>query len=271
MHDPLTLAFEIKIPLLHRRKNRFLKSQPSEWQFYRLASIWHKDPERDSTDDSCGWFKRSRHGSPEVLEKIVKRFTEDWDRTWTYDPAEDGGDESEQKEGKKTYPCGYFNPSGVPRFSVTGILLNLIFLTVCEHFKSDGRDNWKKAKAFMRKNLFDIMFFAENPTDSMFDSFTLKYGKDTRREDRIRATAEILYGWVLRADQRWWQHPRWHIHHWRVQVHLWQSFYRWAFERCSKCGKRFRWNESVIGDWNGTRIWHDRCEHDRSNEIIRNR
>jgi hypothetical protein len=74
-------------------------------------------------------------------------------------------------------------------------------------------------------------------------------------------------GWILRAERPWYRHPRWHVHHWRIQVPLWQTFYRWAFERCSKCGGRFGWGESVIGDWAGTRIWHDNCHQDAATRI----
>lgn len=236
----------------------------------RWFSLWHVDPERGpGGDDSCGWFKRSHHGDKSVLERIVKRFEEDWDRTWTYDPKEDGGGEDEQSRGKTTYPCGFFNPNGMPRLSVVGVTLNLFFLAAGEHFESDGRSNWNKARRFMQRNLFDIMFFAENTTDSLHDSMTLKFGNDTRREDRLRTMACIIYGWILRREQRWWQHPRWHMHHWKLQVHAIQQFKRWAFSRCCKCGGRFRFGESpVTSNWNSkgprwfrgqTDIYHDDC------------
>lgn len=50
MHDPMTVAFEIKSPINRR----------SEWfkDGYRetLVTIWHVDPETDGSDDSCDWF-----------------------------------------------------------------------------------------------------------------------------------------------------------------------------------------------------------------------
>ena len=49
MHDPLTLAFEIKNPFVKRHGYR-----PS------LVDIWHKDPERRGSDDSCDWAGRHR-------------------------------------------------------------------------------------------------------------------------------------------------------------------------------------------------------------------
>lgn len=50
MHDPMTVAFEIRNPFVRRGEYR----EP-------LATIWHVDPERDGSDDSCDWFNRGAH------------------------------------------------------------------------------------------------------------------------------------------------------------------------------------------------------------------
>lgn len=216
--------------------------------------LWHIDPcKGPGGDDTCGWFKRAHHGDPEVLKKIKQRFEEDWDRTWTYDPSEDGdGTLEEMEAGKRTYACGYFNPNNMPRFSVTGIVLNLFFIAAAQHFKCDGRTGWNKAKKFMRKYVFDIMLFAENPTDSLFDSITCKFGNDSTRNQRIEHFAAIIYGWILRAEQRWWQHPRWHVHHWRISVVAIHRIKRWMFYRCVDCGERISLRGSVIcHSWTG--------------------
>lgn len=270
----MTLAFAVKFPLPWRTLKYGGLSKEKGWASIAIADIWHVDPEKPGyggSDDTCGWFMRAHHGSKTVLEKIIKRFQEDWDRIWTYDPAKDGGDDGEQQRGKTVHMQGYFNPNGMPRMSVSGITLNLFFLAACEHFNSDGRSNWEKARKFMRRNLFDIIMFAENPTDSLHDTLTLKYGNDTTREDRIRTMAATIYGWVLRAEQPWWRHPRWHVHHWKINIHAVIKFKRWAFSKCCKCGKRFPWGYSPVTDnWNskGPRwfsgesdIYHSNC-HD---------
>jgi len=46
------------------------------------------------------------------------------------------------------------------------------------------------------------------------------------REDHF---CGILYGIarnILAEKRPWYKHPRWHIHHWRLQIHPWQSFKR---------------------------------------------
>lgn len=263
MHDPLTVAFSVKIPLFFLRASTFRKDQRKEWQFYHLATIWHKDPEKRGSDDSCGWFKRAHHGDQKVLEKIEKRFEYDWDRTF-------------KSESGSQYDCGYFHPNGSPNLSVTAVVLNLFFLAACEYFNRDGRTNWNKPRRWMQKHLFDIMLFAENTCDSMFDGITMKFGSDWtgdafkdahRRKERIHGMASTIYGWILREEQPWYRHPRWHVHHWRLQVPFLQQLWRWLFVRCAKCRKGFRFGEGAIGSWSGKSIWHDHCDsHNVSKE-----
>ncbi len=50
----------------------------------------------------------------------------------------------------------------------------------------------------------------------------------------------------------WWRHPRWHVHHWQVQVHPIQALQRWLFSRCAACGQRFSWGYSPVSfSWGG--------------------
>lgn len=236
MRDPMITAFEIQSPFKHK----------SVWfpEGYRktLITIWHVDPERDGTDDSCGWFMRSRHGDPKALERIVKRFESDWDSTFS--------------PGKsRTYNCGLFRPDGLPHLSVAGIAVNLFFLAALEVFGT--RD---KAMAWIHGRLAEILLFAENPTDSLHDGFTRKFAIGcgepyTRqaRDERIRDTASCIYSWILRDTRPWYKHPRWHFWHWKIQVHPVQKFKRWVFSRCAKCGQRFNYGECPVShQWDGT-------------------
>jgi hypothetical protein len=82
---------------------------------------------------------------------------------------------------------------------------------------------------------------------------------------------EAIRIWRSRG-RRWYQHPRLHFWHWKIQIHPIRHFKRWAFSRCEKCGERFGWGESPIsGQWHGTgprwfrsekNIWHSQyCHH----------
>lgn len=192
MHDPETLIWG------------------NDW-----LEIWHKDPCRDGTDDSCGRFKRARHGSEDTLKRIVKRFEFDWDRTFTSDSS------------NKVYACGFFLPNGRPHLSVLSIGINLFWMAAYEHFhKGNHESARRKTEAWMQRNIADIIMFVENPFDSLADSLTLKFGceadgRDARfveryRKERIHNIAACIYGWIIRKEQHWWQHPRWHVHHWRL-------------------------------------------------------
>lgn len=56
MHDPQTVAFEIRYPW---KKYGKLGRDDFERSYREsFITIWHVDPERDGSDDSCDWFGR---------------------------------------------------------------------------------------------------------------------------------------------------------------------------------------------------------------------
>lgn len=199
MHDPSTVAWNI--PAYPRNT---------------ILTIWHEDPCTDGSDDSCGWFMRARHGNPETLEKIRKAFAYDWDTVHNHSGS--------------TWYAGWFNPdTGLPIMSVQATALEMFRRAVFIHFGNDR----KKTERFMRRNLYGILSFAENTVDSMRDGLIQRFGR-VERSDRIEREAAMIYGWILRAEQPWYRHPRWHVHHWRFQIHPWQQFRRWLRGRTSK-------------------------------------
>ena len=221
MHDPMTVAFDIKSPF----RKRPSKMWPNGYR-NTIATIWHVDPELDGTDDSCGWFKRARHGDQEVLAKIERAFTGEWDGEYT----------------------GWFAPNGMPVQSVQATTLSMFSRACFIHFG----DSWDRTEAFMRRHLLDIITFAENRVDSLSDSLLQRYGRKDR-EDRIKQFAGIIYGCILRWEQPWYRHPRWHVWHWRIQVQAMQALKRWAFSRCASCGRGFSWGYSPCShSWSGT-------------------
>lgn len=241
MHDPMIVIYDINIPLI-KTKIKMDKKGKLKRNSYHFATIWHKDPCKDGSDDSCGWFMRSRHGDKDMLKRIVKAFDFNWDRIFVSDD-------------KMTYYCGLFMPSGYPNLSVMGITLNLFWTACFEYFKHDRN----KIHKFMKRNLYDILIFAENPTDSLCDSINMKFGNEKNREKRIESMASCIYGWILREEQKWWQHPKFHFWHWKIQIIPLQKLHRWLFIKCFKCNKRLAFNESAIGNWGGDKIWHQKC------------
>lgn len=232
MHDPMTVAFEIKYPW--RKYGRKAKSKFDREYREPFITIWHKDPCKPGPwrgDDSCGWFMRSGHCDKSKMDKVRKDFDFEWDADYG----------------------GWFNPDGSPRLSVQAITLGMFSISAYHYF-----GNWEDAHKFMRKNLYELMRFAENNIDSMHNSITQRYGKEDR-EDRIDNAVSVIYPYVCRVLRPWYKHPRWHIHHWKIQLHPWQRLKRRFWDKCCKCGKR-GFKGSAMGNWSGTQIWHQECE-----------
>lgn len=234
MHDPMTVAHEIKWPISFRKN-----SISGEKYYSPLITIWHVDPEKDGTDDSCGWFIRSRHIPKELIEKVTKDFA---------------------FEFKHNY---WFNESGYPKFSPMGITLCMysraawtIFIYL--HGGSTGKIAHKRYKRFMSKHLFDFMHFAENPTDSLYNAINMTYGVE-KMEERIGHFVSVVVSDIMRKLRPWYKHPRWHIHHWKIQFHPWQNFRRRYFDKCCICGKR-GFKSAPMSDWDGTKRWHQECD-----------
>lgn len=249
----MTVAFEIKSPFRH------YKNPKNEWsRNYRetLVTIWHVDPETDGSDDSCGWFIRPRHLDKNILQKIITEFDFQWDRTFRPD----------DNDSSRIYYCGWFYPNGDPHKSVIGITVSMVFeaARICL-----GRD---KASRYMDKHLWEIIHLAENNFDSLFDNITRKFEKGCdeeytpeKREERIRYMAGVIYSHIMRDVRPWYKHPKWHIHHWKIQIHCLDLLKRFLFRRCCYCGKRFGWDESIGGNWSGDKSFHHACSRDANN------
>lgn len=257
MHDPMTVAFEIPsiraliprisfedkpphIPMRHwnwtSRLGGFWYQWPSTYD--HMLTVWHMDPELHGDEDSCGWFKRAKHGNQEVRARIRSEFSFKWD-------GDSGWFEKEEP------PFSGIASSGQPKFSVSAICLDMIRTAAYYHFGSHRR-----ASKFMKKHLYEILWFAENPIDSMHSSITMKYGFE-KRDERIDSAVAVVYGWVLRAELPWYRHARWHFWHWKLQFHFFQKLKRRFFTKCVICGKHLKWDESAFGLYNG--IAHGKC------------
>ena len=226
MHSPETVAFEIKNPFVRKDKWGY---RPS------LITIWHNDPEKDGTDDSCGWFIRPRHADQKILEEIKNEFDFNFKHNYWFD-----------KEGKQI-------------FSTIGTLMLMYQTAAYKHFKGDR----KKKDAFMRKHCASIINFAENPVDCGGDDITGKFYLSTNSNllspERFNGMAGMVYSDILRKERKWYHHPKWHIHHWSLQIHPIQRFKRRWWDKCCVCNKR-GFKGSAMGDWDGTKLWHSECD-----------
>jgi len=245
MHDPMTVAFEIYLGKKQRKNGNYKLP---------IITIWHNDPEKDGTDDSCGWFMHARHGNPEMLKKIKSAIGSNFDSVF--------------KSDNRVYYTGYFTPnSGMPNFTLHGIVLNMFGSAAWEFFLHDR----KKHNKWMKENLYDILNFAENPFDSLREEvtgmFRISNCEPWKRDEAISHYANIIYGWILRSNRKWYQHPKWHIHHWSIQFPPFQHIKRRYWDKCCICNKR-GFKHSAIGDWYGTKIWHQECDTSAKSPVM---
>lgn len=231
MHDPQTVAFEIYLGKKEKSNGHYRSP---------FITICHVDPELRGDDDSCGWFIRSHHIDPKIVEKVRKEFEFNF---------------------KHNY---WFNSLGLPKLSTIGTVLNMYNTAAWQVFMflNNGKPDRKRHDRFMKKHLFDIMWFAENPTDSLNDQINLNYGPE-KDEERIGHFTSVVLADIMRKLRPWYKHPRWHIHHWRLMFPFFRSLYRLYIERCDMCNQRFG-RQSVFTDWDGAKHWCEKCNRSRN-------
>lgn len=189
MHDPLTVAHTIYYPW----------NRPKEaWRRHEFLVVWHRDPEKGGSDDSCDWFNRHRPLKPD--ERAIV--------------------EAVNRAGSLFGNPPHFISSYEPD----------------EEADLMGREPLK-VRASPRV---------------------------TREHAAYHEICEAVNKWQFR-HRRWRLTPRWHIWHWRLQIIPLQHFKRWAFSRCARCGRHFRWGYSpVANQWDGTGPLWFRSERDVS-------
>jgi hypothetical protein len=234
MHDPMTVAFEIRYPWFRRgswpHRWRFL---PKSWRAakhwpdgYResFATIWHVDPEQHAhergqrSDDSCGW---SRAHLTDAMRKLADEMA-DW----------------EQK-----FPLFFAQPQRVP---------NPEYPTLWEIGPGDAAalmlEAWSQIawRLYQRRLSPTLAFKAMRLGHSSVDHFCGGFTNTNRDGQR-----DTLL-WIIRAYasevRPWYRHPRWHVHHWQINVQPAAALKRWLFTRCCRCGNAFPWGAAVCTD-----------------------
>jgi hypothetical protein len=223
MHDPMTQIF----------------SWPKydSW-LYRIVGeqlvLWHVDPEKDGSDDSCGWFWAKP--MPPEAEKLIDEMVKDEASHPWYATAD-----LRIRDPRYRY---YEARPG-----------DALALTIGAY----RHVAWRLHKRPLSARLLDeAISLATNPWDNIAASFA------PDKPVEVRRLFFIIVRNYLRHQRPWYRHPRWHIHHWRLQIRPWQKFVRAWFERCSKCGKGYSWNYTPMGSWGGKDTWHQDCANPRA-------
>ena len=255
MYDPLTVAFEIKYPWrAYSYKDRTedgLTKFEQEWRrTYRnsFVTIWHKDPELHGSDNSCGWFTPPFN---ETTREIVKSLASDEAREPWFMALK-------AKTNTDPILCerllfGAFML--ISRCLVNrGVIRKPVSVDDATRWAAEAThnsiDNFRSSLCF--KSGYHSNWYREGrPNTVEEDKFW--------REEQVRSFFGSIAGWILREQRPWWKHPRWHIWHWRLQVHPLQQLWRYLFDRCAGCGKGFAYGETPTDEWSGNRVWHQRC------------
>src|SRR3990167_1211215 len=223
MHDPSTVAFDIKSPFRGKPSGMWPKGYRNT-----LITIWHEDPLKFDgkcgcrDDDSCGWHTPPY--SPADREMVKKLAKEQYSQIF-------------EKQVRTAEGATYASVCNVPDCH------SAIYWSwrAIKH-KFQPRGPWQygvRLTAGEREKIYDL---ATCPVDNLQSLF---------RDVKNLETFEFLFFCVFKAFIRnrrpWYRHPRWHVWHWRFQIHAWQKFRRWAFSRCAGCGKGFAWGYSPTG------------------------
>lgn len=249
MHDPCTVAHEIKSPLRSRPSTMWPKGYRNP-----LITIWHVDPE-DRTgkcgvrgDDTCGWF--SPPYSEEARDRIMKLGEREYGDIF--------GKQRAVAEGKD-YARICYEPTAYDAIYWAWRAIKF----------QDRKGGWKygeRKPALSPAELERIFTLYSSPVDNLRLSVAGVHNAETCGNFFL-----TVYRCYLRFHRPWYRHPRWHFWHWRFQIHHWQTFRRWAFSRCAGCGKRFPWGYSPIShQWESPRpklfqsevgVYHSECSN----------
>lgn len=172
-------------------------------------TIWHVDPETDGTDDSCGF------AYPKVPVSLANKLTKNYIATSFRDFFSESCHET------------LYAPRFTPLEMIMGIYMSLV-----RDFLHQG---------LRTKDLLRIIYLVGHTTDHLRWYVD---GDHYQSFEEIQHLYWCLMRQILYVRRPWWRHPKWHIHHWSIQVHPWQLLKRWLFSRCMVCGKRFRWKET---------------------------
>lgn len=243
MHDPMTVAFEIKSPFKSAPRSAYKIHDE-----YRstIIRIWHVDPERDGSDDSCGWSwvkltesQRERLKSSAWFEGRDPYFQCVRDKQWR----------GTRHEAEAMYRGLVIYVADVLRIDLT----------------------YDQAAKFAARKIHHADCVDDAGVLCFLPGYHSNSAEDRRsdREERFTQTMMGIARELLTARRPWYRHPRWHFWHWKIQIIPVQDFKRWAFSRCERCHQRFDFGEApVASSWNRggprwfrgeTGLTHSRC------------
>lgn len=232
MHDPMTVAFEIRRPWPKKAKTEAGRKRDKKLYSRRfwfdghlpsIATIWHVDPEKKGSDDSCGWF------GPQLTKRqleSLRQIAQDEARSPWFQVHE-GKAISDPVAATVLLDGALDHVASVLRVSIA----TEEAVRLRNRLLHNGLDNLRMYLAYKTG------YHGNSNNDAYW-----------REEHAMDLFVSLARG-ISRLKRPWYKHPRWHIHHWQIQIHAMQTLKRWLFSRCSVCGKGFAWGYAPIGNW----------------------
>lgn len=232
MHDPMTVAHEITYPW--KNKHGYRSS---------IITIWHVDPEKRTlgtrSDDSCGW---SSPPYTEKEEQIIRKLAKDQYSSLFAKKI------AYEEDKSYAYICYNQDCFGA-----------IYWIWRAMKNKFNKKVPWQYGVALSNKEYQYIFQLSANPVDNFQWHMRDIMEPGEKGMKAFEEFVMLLYRAFRGYYRPWYKHPKWHIRHWRIQFRPWQSFKRRWLDKCSKCGKR-GFTGAAYSDWNGTKIWCEKCE-----------
>lgn len=200
----------------------------------QLFDIWHVDPETDGSDDSCGW-SRPRI-TDEQRHKLDKAINDD---------------------------LHYIE---FERDSLTDINV-IVSAWNCAALALFNQRYWHTKKP---EEVYNILMLSNNLGDGFVGIAARMKGGELR--DMVSSYRSAVYSCArtcLELRRKWWQHPKYHVHHYKINIIPLRKLRRFIFDRCKNCGKGFKWGEAPCTDsWDSRKfkwwksdpdVYHSNC------------
>lgn len=199
MHDNSVLAIRIYglrgMIQEYRKKQKTIKGKPihhfEDYKHSEIFSIWHIDPETDGSDDSCGYT------NPKLSKSESERITNEAEFEYDF------------YFGRK---YSTMNLNAASCYEV----IHAIWAQIRWRFYR---------KQLTPKDLLEISDLASNPTDNLRH---LVYESKHDKAEFVRLW-KCIFRAQKRIHRRWYEKPKWHVHHWQIRFEWWRDLKRkWA-------------------------------------------
>lgn len=191
-----------------------------------LLTIWHHDPKRADSflrglppHDSCGWFNPPSTATERLLVRNAGLY--EFNTLFARRAAM-------QRQVERAH--AYYEP-----------IYYEAVRYAWQRIANELSAGWVHLTGAEKDVIYSL---ASDPVDNL---------RHVINGVRSAEDCAEFFGLVFNAYRRHhrprWKHPRWHVWHWRLQFHSWESLRRRLFDRCEGCGKSFKGTSPYSSRW----------------------